>query len=185
VNHEAGLLLGGGLVVAAALAYAIKRKGGLYDVTLATFDPLGRASEHFTWRELTTTSQPLDNTPATATHLANLATLATRLETVRGIMGRPLRVTSAYRSPAVNTAVGGSPTSDHPSGLAADLYTMDGSLSNEDMAEKLYRKRSALPWIDQVIVERHTGHLHLGIGPRKRQQFLQFDGATYSPWSPA
>lgn len=48
-----------------------------------------------------------------------LATLA--LEPARAALGRPLRITSGYRAEALNTAVGGSPTSQHLLAQAADV----------------------------------------------------------------
>lgn len=45
------------------------------------------------------------------------------LQPVRDIWGRPIRITSGYRSPELNKAVGGSPTSQHLQGAAADFTT--------------------------------------------------------------
>ena len=49
-------------------------------------------------------------------------TVATRMEDVRCKMGdEPIVINSGYRSPAVNKAVGGVPTSNHLTGCAADI----------------------------------------------------------------
>jgi hypothetical protein len=48
--------------------------------------------------------------------------VAARLEEVRAHFGKPVRVLSCYRSPAVNAAVGGSKTSAHRYALAADFF---------------------------------------------------------------
>ena len=54
--------------------------------------------------------------------LANLKTLAEKvLQPVRDHYGVGVKVNSGYRSPDVNTAVGGSRTSDHCKGMAADI----------------------------------------------------------------
>ena len=63
----------------------------------------------------------LDNSP-TKQVIDNLKLLATEvLQPIRDKIGRPIIVTSGYRSPSVNRAVGGSRTSQHMSGQAADI----------------------------------------------------------------
>lgn len=54
--------------------------------------------------------------------LENVHTLAERLERVRSILGdKPILISSGYRCEPVNQACGGSPTSAHIPGLAADF----------------------------------------------------------------
>jgi hypothetical protein len=79
-------------------------------------------SEHFTLAELTATDhRNLDNTPD-PTALANLTRLAEFLEQVREVLGgKPVMVNSAFRSKAVNDAVGSKDTSQHRLGCAADI----------------------------------------------------------------
>ena len=79
-------------------------------------------SEHFTLAELTATDhRTLDNTPDPAA-LANLHRLAEFLEQVREVLGgKPVMVNSAFRSKAVNDAVGSKDTSQHRVGCAADI----------------------------------------------------------------
>ena len=79
-------------------------------------------SEHFTLAELTATDhRSLDNTPDPAA-LANLTRLAEFLEQVREVLGgKPVMVNSAFRSKAVNDAVGSKDTSQHRVGCAADI----------------------------------------------------------------
>lgn len=83
-----------------------------------------KLSPHFTLGELTRSSTAerlgLDNTP-TPEALRALQTTAEMLERIRTMLGRPIIVTSAYRSPAVNRAVGGATSSDHMAGQAADI----------------------------------------------------------------
>lgn len=79
-------------------------------------------SEHFTLEELTHTDhRELDNTPNDA-ELANLTRLAEFLEEVKTVLGgKPVMVNSAFRSKAVNDAVGSKDTSQHRVGCAADI----------------------------------------------------------------
>jgi putative chitinase len=77
---------------------------------------------HFTLAELTVTDhRSLDNTPDAAA-LANLQRLAEFLEKVKELLRfRPIMVSSAYRSAAVNAAVGSRDSSQHRLGTAADI----------------------------------------------------------------
>ena len=79
-------------------------------------------SDHFTLEELTHTDhRDLDNTP-NEIELANLKRLAEFLEKIKGVLGgKPIMVNSAFRSKAVNDAVGSKDTSQHRVGCAADL----------------------------------------------------------------
>ena len=80
---------------------------------------------HFTLAELTASETAerhgIDNTP-TPEHLENLQRLAEFLETVKAALGgKPVMINSAYRGPAVNEKVGGSKSSQHMVGCAADI----------------------------------------------------------------
>lgn len=83
-------------------------------------------SEHFSFSELTASTTAkrlgLNNIPDGAA-LYQLTKLAEMLERVRAKLGVPVTVTSAYRSPAVNKAVGGRTSSDHCKGMAADIVS--------------------------------------------------------------
>lgn len=77
---------------------------------------------HFSLEELTHTDhRTLDNTP-NETEKANLQRLAEFLEQVKTALGgKPTMVNSAFRSKAVNDAVGSKDTSQHRVGCAADI----------------------------------------------------------------
>ena len=92
-------------------------------------------SPNFTLEELTHTDhRELDNTPTehekciidgkevTVNAVANLTRLANFLEQLKTTLGgKPIMVNSAFRSEAVNGAVGSKNTSDHRRGCAADI----------------------------------------------------------------
>ena len=80
-------------------------------------------TEHFTLAELTHTDhRNLENVPNDK-ELENLKRLAVFLEEVKTVLkGKPIMVNSAFRSKAVNDAVGSKDTSQHRVGCAADLY---------------------------------------------------------------
>ena len=79
-------------------------------------------SPHFTLEELTHTDhRELDNTPNDS-EINNLKRLAEFLEDVKSTLGgKPIMVNSAFRSKAVNDAVGSKDTSQHRLGCAADI----------------------------------------------------------------
>ena len=82
-------------------------------------------SAHFTLEELvfsqTAARQHIDNSPSPDI-VRNLTRLAAILEEVRDVLGgAPILVSSGYRSPVLNKAVGGAPDSYHKLGLAADF----------------------------------------------------------------
>ena len=81
-------------------------------------------TSHFTLSELTKTSTGLCNKPSPSA-ACNLVRLAEVLEHVRYLFGRPIVVNSAYRSQAVNAAVGGASNSFHLKGCAADIRPVD------------------------------------------------------------
>lgn len=79
-------------------------------------------SPHFTLEELTHTDhREFDNTPNDA-EKNNLKRLAEFLEQVKDVLGgKPIMVNSAFRSKAVNDAVGSKDSSQHRVGCAADI----------------------------------------------------------------
>lgn len=81
-------------------------------------------SENFSLEELTRSDigarLGLDNTPSDA-EIENLKRLASLLEQIRALLGKPVIVNSAFRSKAVNDAVGSKDTSQHRLGCAADI----------------------------------------------------------------
>jgi zinc D-Ala-D-Ala carboxypeptidase len=131
-----------------------------------------KLSEHFELSELlhsqTAIRKGIDNTPTSAI-VAELQRLAvTILEPLREHVGRPVVISSGYRSPALNRAVGGSPNSAHMRGRAADL-TVPG-MKVREVCLAIVELR--LPF-DQVIME-GGAWCHVAIGdmrlePRREQ----------------
>ena len=116
---------------------------------------------HFSLAELTRSSvaaaRGLNNQPNDE-QLANIRSTAERLEKIRAYLcqkyGRSvaIRVTSCFRSPAVNRAAGGSVTSAHLHGSAADIRAAD--LTSRQLAEDIVHMRNeGLITFDQRILE--------------------------------
>ena len=112
----------------------------------------------------------IDNTPP-ADVIENLYLLAMALEEVRARLGQPIVISSGYRSPALNAAVGGAANSAHVIGFAADL-TCPGFGAPLSVCKAI----ATLPGFryDQVIHE-FRGWCHLSVDPRGRMQTLTID----------
>jgi len=139
-------------------------------------------SEHFTLEELTHTDhRELDNTPNDA-EMANLVRLADFLETVKKTLGgKPVMVNSAFRSKAVNDAVGSKDTSQHRVAAAADLR-IPGMTPDEVVRAII---ASGIGY-DQVIRE-FDRWTHVSIpnkdGDKPRRQALIIDKAGTRPFA--
>ena len=126
-------------------------------------------TEHFSLAELTVTDhRTLDNTPDPVA-LANLLRLAKFLERVKAVLGgKPIIVTSAYRSKAVNAACGSKETSQHRLGCAAD-FRVPGMTPNEVVLAVMV---SDLDY-DQLIREYNAWtHLSITSLPARRMALI-------------
>jgi len=130
---------------------------------------------HFSLAELTHTDhRSLDNTP-NAAELANLQRLAEFLETVKTTLGgKPIMINSAFRSKAVNDAVGSKDSSHHRLGLAAD-FRVPG-LAPDAVVRALLK----LPY-DQIIRE-YDAWTHISIADKPRRQALIIDKLGTRPF---
>lgn len=129
-----------------------------------------KVGKHFSLDEFTVTQEGtrrgLDNTP-NAEVIENIKALCEKiLDPLREAIGIPIVVTSGYRSPAVNKAVGGSRTSQHVQGMAADIIVPGWTV--EHVVEKI--RLLGLP-VDQVIDE-FTSWTHVSyVSPLKIRSF--------------
>lgn len=109
--------------------------------------------------------QGLDNTPGDE-EIANLATLCYYvLQPLRDAYQRGVKVNSGFRHPDVNAAVGGSRTSDHCKGMAADIEIP--GIPNADLAQYIADNFE----FTQLILEFYTpgvpdsGWVHVSYDP--------------------
>jgi len=138
---------------------------------------------HFTLAELTHTDhRSLDNTP-NAVELANLKRLAEFLETVKTTLGgKPIMISSAFRSKAVNDAVGSRDTSQHRQGLACD-FKVPGMIPDAVVRTII---AANLPF-HQIIREFSDpvaggGWTHISISDKPRRQALIIDKQGTRPF---
>lgn len=134
---------------------------------MARDEKIGR---YFTLAELTHSQYAarngLRNVPGPKQLAALRMLVACVLDPLREAAGRPVVISSGYRSPAVNVGVGGSATSQHCLGEAADL-TIPG-MTVAQVAELV--RSAKLPY-DQLIDE-FGSWVHVSYSPRHRRQFL-------------
>ena len=84
-----------------------------------------KLSKDFILQEFVATKTGLNN-QLTSEALANIEFLVKNLlQPLRNAFGKPIRITSGYRSAEVNKAVGGSKTSQHTKGEAVDIVSND------------------------------------------------------------
>ena len=139
---------------------------------------------HFTLAELTATShRQFDNTP-NEKELANLQKLAEFLEQVKTALdGKPVIITSGYRSKPVNDSVGSSDKSQHRTGCAADFKVP--SMTPDQVVRTIIA--AGLPY-DQIIREFSDpvaggGWTHISISDTPRRQALIIDRAGTRPFA--
>jgi hypothetical protein len=126
-------------------------------------------TKNFTLSEMTKSETALrhgmDNTPD-QTVISNMQALAVNvLQPVRDHFARGVKVNSGFRHPEVNARVGGSRTSDHTRGMAADIEIP--GVPNHELAEWI---KANLPYT-QLILEFYTrgvpdsGWVHVSYDP--------------------
>lgn len=100
-------------------------------------------------RSATADAKGIDNTPPDSVIVRLLALCVYVLEPLRAVVGHPIVITSGYRCPALNTAVGGVANSQHMLGEAADIRCLDRA-----EAEALIAALNRVARFDQAIIER-------------------------------
>lgn len=105
-------------------------------------------------------------------------------EPVRAVLGVPLHVTSGYRCPELNRAVGGRPNSRHVLALAIDVVPIGRDLAGAWEALVAAMRAGKLPHVDQAILEMGWLHLQAAAKGEPRQMLLvTHDGAHFERWT--
>jgi uncharacterized protein YcbK (DUF882 family) len=163
-------LIIGGIV---AIVYIATRKTGSSSV---------RASRNFTFAELSRTSTGIPNDPTPEAKAWLEATALEILEPIRAKFG-PIIINSGYRSQEVNTRIGGSPTSQHMLGQAADIVSPNAT--PYEIVNWIYS--TSLPVRQVILYPPSEGNfVHVAIDPQRpaKRQFLQKNGA-FAEWRPS
>lgn len=110
---------------------------------------------NFTMRELTASPTArrlgIDNTPDETTKARLEVLVDSVLDPLRKLYNKPIKVTSGYRCPRLNAAVGGSQNSQHMRGEAADITSINDDLDeNKKILDILLKSKIEF---DQLIIE--------------------------------
>lgn len=139
-----------------------------------------KLSPHFTLEEMiysdTARLYNINNKP-TSDIIKNLGYLSNNLlEQIRTLVGKPVIITSGYRCEELNRKVGGSPTSQHRYGQAADIRVK--GISPKTLY--LIIKQSGLEY-DQLIHEKtkNTEWVHISFTKHNRKQNLIYKDGKY------
>ncbi|AOS80270.1 hypothetical protein Q5W_15475 [Hydrogenophaga sp. PBC] len=128
---------------------------------------------NFTLAELlqsdTAERRGIPNVPTAQALLAIQRQLAPGLQRIRDLLGAPLIVSSGYRSPALNAAIGGSRNSQHTRGEAAD-FRAPGYGSPLEICRLLTAHKERIGF-DQLIEEGTWVHVSF-VATRPRGQVL-------------
>jgi zinc D-Ala-D-Ala carboxypeptidase len=134
-----------------------------------------RLSRNFMLREFvnsaTAARKGISNKP-TEVHLANLKKLIDNvIQPLRDKIG-PIRITSGYRSPSLNRAIGGSSRSQHSKGMAADIqFVRDNEMDNKVIFDTILEMGLDF---DQMINEFDYKWIHISYNSKKnRKQVLE------------
>jgi len=119
-----------------------------------------KISEHISYSEgvysFKAAQMGLTNIP-TDEQFTNMKLVAEKcFEPVRRWFGHPIKINSFFRSPEVNKAVNGSPTSDHVHGRAIDM-----SAGSKEENLKLFNWMRANLTFDQLIWENDGAWIHV------------------------
>tara|TARA_R110001592_G_scaffold29014_4_gene105705 strand:- start:311 stop:778 length:468 start_codon:yes stop_codon:yes gene_type:complete len=149
-----------------------------------------RLSKNFVLSEIirsnTATRLGISNEP-TKKHLENMQRIVSNLvQPMRDYLG-PIRITSGYRSPALNRAIGGSSKSQHCKGEALDLqFWKDGKMCNKEVYDWIVE--SGLNF-DQMINEFDFSWIHLSLKKKDNRKIVLIaykdkDGDTAYKYAP-
>ena len=117
----------------------------------------------------------MDNTPD-ETVIARLKQTAEGMEEVRDLLGgKPILISSGYRSLAVNRALGSSDTSAHVKGYAVDFICP--AFGSPLAICKALSKSKGFEF-DQLIEEKGQW-VHISFDPRMRREVLTYNGLIY------
>lgn len=192
MNGGAALLLGAAALAAVAVAAGggaaaartlAPRRGGFSRVS----QPDGPVGRHYRWSDFTRSTTaakygiPNVLTPAARANLTRLVELV--LDPLQDNLDARVRVTSGYRSPALNAVIPGAASdSDHMEGHGADIQA-DG-IGAKTLATAVVAL--GLPF-DQLIwyAPERGGHVHVSTDPKMRGMTLYAPaGGGYVPWTP-
>ena len=137
-----------------------------------------KLSPHFTLGELTkSNSHPeIYNIPSHEA-IANLKRVCGWLEELRTRAGGPIMINSGYRSPQLNRAIGGVPTSNHLTGCAVDIHVTGMEQLIVYAAILIQYANETKQDFDELLIEKNKHGaiwLHFAIRPNSNRRKVSF-----------
>lgn len=127
-----------------------------------------RITKNFTLEELyasdTARAKGINNRPTTEA-IGNLTRLAyCLLQPLRDKLGKPIIITSGYRSQALNKAIGGTPTSQHCLDTKTEILTPDGWKRNTEISigDKVLNYNPTTGLIEEDVVLNKIEYFYKG-----------------------
>jgi len=140
-----------------------------------------KISDNFNMSEFVVTNTGLENVPAEEEQAWIVALVREIMQPLRDKIGG-IVITSGYRSPDVNTRIGGSPTSQHMKGQACDFYPTN--MSRKDAYLVLFN--STYPIRQCILYPTNEGNfIHVSIDPQRpaKRQFMIKDSGAFYPYN--
>ena len=143
-------------------------------------------TEHFSFYELTDSTRHTELVPQNRidamAYQKQLKYIAGAHEEIRAVLGVPLDMSSGYRNPKLNKAVGGSPTSGHTKALCGDSVPR---MDVKKAFEILLKNKDKLPSVKKIILESFGGAIWLHTEAKTevnqpQQFFTTTNGKTYT-----
>jgi len=145
-----------------------------------------KISEHITYKEATMTQTRLPNDPTEEILAVMRFTAEMVFEPVREYFGKPIAISSFYRSPAVNKKIGGAKSSQHLLGEAIDIDAQIlGIVTNKQVFDyiKEYLEFDQLIW--EAGDDNEPAWVHVSYTERYplRNQILKMKNGKYEIWN--
>lgn len=130
--------------------------------------------KYFTLEELTKSdtavSKSIKNIPSKQEEQNLLDLIDNILDPLREAYGKPITITSGFRSDELNSIIGGSINSQHCAGQAADITSSANTVQENKKLFELVQKLK-LPY-DQLLDEHNYDWIHVSYSPKNRRQVL-------------
>lgn len=146
--------------------------------TVIQLNSEAKLSPHFTLGELTKSSSHPEvyNIPSHEA-IANLKRVCVWLEELRLRSGTPIRINSGYRSPQLNRAIGGVPTSNHLTGCAVDIRVSGMEQLIVYAAIIIQYANETHQDFDELLIEKNKHGaiwLHFAVRPKENRRKVAF-----------